>query len=453
MSQFKTQAYNINELTNGEGTGSLDSLLVSLKKQLWTEYENNRIRGTDYANAYIETIKHALGTISQYTLERAKLPLELQMMEAQLHKVATDTAVATKQGGLIDAQIYKEMAQTKQIEFETTNKLPKEIELMQTTIANGQMDLALKEYDLKYTKPEQVKLMRVELGLKQFELEQLKPQELVLAQLEQQQREKQLTLTDREIDLKIKQLAMMDSQIEATRKETELKDYELKIIKPVELKLAKKDLELKDYELTQIKPVQMDLNRQELVLKGKQVSMMEKDIALKAYELTNIKPVELALKNKQIATMDKDIALKEKQLAMMVVEIGLKEKQLALAEKELAIKAQELTLKAKQLQIAEYELQNKLPAEVNSINAQARLYGQKVVTEQAQTSGSPIGTGSVIYHNNKVLEQQAISYKNDAKIKVANIYADMWKTARNTDPDATAFESGWRSKIDVAVVT
>lgn len=276
MSQFKTQEYNINELTNGEGTGSLDSLLVSLKKQLWSEYENNRIRGTDYANAYIETIKHGLGTISQYTLERAKLPLELQMMEAQLHKVATDTAVATKQGGLIDAQIYKEMAHTRQIDYETEHKLPKELELMEVKLQNDRIEL-----------------------------------------------------------------------------------------------------ELKEFELRQLRPLQLEITKQELEIKKSQL--------------------EIAIK---------EIAIKEQQLAL-----------------------------------ARYELDVKAPAEVNSINAQAELYRQKVITEKAQTDASVIGDGSSIARSNAVLEQQAISYINDSKLKTASMLVDTWKIRRNDDPDSAPVDN------------
>lgn len=295
MNPFKSQDYNINELTNGNDDGSLDILLASLKKHLWAEYEHNRIRGTDYANAYIDTIKHGLAQIMSYSLERAKLPLELQILEAQVQKLATDTIVATKQGGLIDAQIYKEMAETARIQFDIQHRLPKELELMQVKLDNDKIELALKDYELRYLKPE--------------------------------------------------------------------------------------------------------------------------------------------------------------QLALAKAELRLKEKQVTLAEKEIEVKLKELSLKAKQIEMAQYELDYKLPAEVRSVNAQAELYAQKVITEQAQTSGSPIGAGSVIDHNNKVLEQQAISYKNDAKIKVANIYADMWKTARNTDPDATAFEATWKNKIAVDIVS
>lgn len=249
--------FNIDELTEGklDGKGVFDKLMKTFELHLEREYNKQRIRGTDYANAYIGLINNALNQVSNYALEKSKLPLELQLLEAQIHKTATDTIVATKQGGLIDAQIHKEMAQTEMLHLEMEYKFPKELALIDEQIANMKAEIALKE---------------------------------------------------------------------------------------------------------------------------------------------------------------KELALRDKQLAISVIELGIKEQQLALAR---------------------YEFEVKAPAEVRSINAQADLYKQKVVTEKAQTDASVIGKGSVIDHNNKVLAQQAISYDNDSKLKATSMLVDTWKVRRNDDPD------------------
>lgn len=249
--------FNIDELTEGklDGNGVFDKLMKTFELHLEREYNKQRIRGTDYANAYIGLINNALNQVSNYALEKSKLPLELQLLEAQIHKIATDTIVATKQGGLIDAQIHKEMAQTEMLHLEMEYKFPKELALIDEQIANMKAEIALKE---------------------------------------------------------------------------------------------------------------------------------------------------------------KELALRDKQLDISVIELRIKEQQLRLAE---------------------YELQVKAPAEVRSINAQADLYNQKVVTEKAQTDASVIGKGSVIDHNNKVLAQQAISYDNDSKLKATSMLVDTWKVRRNDDPD------------------
>ena len=47
--------FNIHELTNGtlNGTGVFDVLMDAVKAHLHEEYKAERIRATDYANAYI----------------------------------------------------------------------------------------------------------------------------------------------------------------------------------------------------------------------------------------------------------------------------------------------------------------------------------------------------------------------------------------------------------------
>lgn len=264
--------FNIDELTTGQldGNGVFDKLMKTFELHLEREYQKQRIRGTDYANAYIGLINNALNQVADYALAKSKLPLELQLLEAQIHKTATDTIVATKQGGLIDAQILKEMAQTEMLHLEMEYKFPKELALIDEQIANMKAEVALKEYELKH-----------------------------------------------------------------------------------------------------IKPIQLALQEKELALRAKQLEISEK-------------------------------------------ELGIKEQQLALAKFELEIKA---------------------PAEVRSINAQADLYGQKVITEKAQTDPEVIKPDSVIDHNNKVLKQQAISYDNDSKLKATSMLIDTWKVRRNDDPD------------------
>lgn len=271
--------FNIDELTSGtlDGNGAFDVLLKTYKAHLWHEYEKQRIRGTDYANAYVQLISQGLGQITDYTLQKAKLPLELELLEAQVLKVGADTALTTKQGGLVDAQIIKEMLEAEKLDLEITHKLPRELAMMDAQILDIQYNIQLKEYELKY-----------------------------------------------------------------------------------------------------------------------------------------LKPLELALREKEIESKEKEIALKEKQLDIAGKELEIKEQQLALAR---------------------YELEVKAPAEVKSINAQGDLYNQKVITEKAQTDASVIGENSVIARNNMVLAEQARSYDNDAKIKIASMIIDTWKVRRNDDPD------------------
>ncbi|UZA19134.1 hypothetical protein [Moraxella bovis] len=186
--------FNIDELTTGtlNGKGTFDILMKAIEAHLRREYENQRIRGTDYANAYVGLINNALQQVTGYALEKAKLPLEMQLTEAQIQKLGADTILVTKQGGLVDAQIIKEMLEAEKIHLETEHKLPRELAMLDAQIANIQFEAQLKEYELKYLKPVQLSIAQRELALK----------------------EKQIALAEKEIAIKEEQLALARFEIE-----------------------------------------------------------------------------------------------------------------------------------------------------------------------------------------------------------------------------------------------
>ena len=189
-----TDEFNINELTQGklDGNGSFDILMRTILLHLDQEYNKQRIRGTDYANAYIGLINNALNQISNYALQKAKLPLELQLLEAEIQKVATDTILVTKQGGLVGAQIHREMAQTEMLHLEMEYKFPKELAMIDAQIENMKAEIALKDYELKYIKPIQLALQEKELAL----------------------REKQIQISEKELGIKEQQLALARYEFE-----------------------------------------------------------------------------------------------------------------------------------------------------------------------------------------------------------------------------------------------
>lgn len=243
--------FNINEFTESklDGKGVLDVLLQTATLHLTREFNEDRIRGTDYANAYVNLLNNFANIASQYGLAKVKQPFELQLLEADIYKTGAETVLLTKQGGLVDAQITTETAKAEMLHLEMQHKLPRELVLLDAQISN-----LLAEHKLK---------------------------------------EKQLELTAKELEIK------------------------------------------------------------------------------------------------------------EKQLAILA-----------------------------------YELANKLPTEVELLRQQADLYRQKVITEKAQTDDSVFTPDSVIGRNNAVLKEQAISYQNDSKIKVASVMIDTWKVRRNDDPDS-----------------
>ena len=193
--------YNISELTSGElgGNGTFDIIMGAVNAHIEHQFKLGRIRGTDYANTYIQAMQMALQQASSYAIAKAKLPLELQQLEAQNHKIATDIAVMTKQGALYDAQTLQTMAQTEQVKLETTKKVPAEIEQIK----------------------QQTDLIKEQTRKEIFETDYVLP----------------------------KQLQQTDAQIVQLTKDTELKEYELTKIKPLELENARTEVEIKEQQL------------------------------------------------------------------------------------------------------------------------------------------------------------------------------------------------------------
>ena len=122
-------SFTINELTQGtvHGTGVFDVLMQAVKSHLKGEFEADRIRGTDYANAMAMAIGQVLSESTQYATQRAKLEAELKILDAQLLDIKAGTKIKDVE---FDIQ-----------EFNRDFKLPKELELMEK-------DLLLKENQL-----------------------------------------------------------------------------------------------------------------------------------------------------------------------------------------------------------------------------------------------------------------------------------------------------------------
>ena len=282
--------FSIDEITTGtlNGNGVFDKFMAVVKLHLDEEFKKNHIRGTDYANAYIRAMELAFNQATGYALQKAKLPLELQQLEANILKTATDTAVATKQGALLDEQAYQVQAETRQIDYTTHSKLPAEVEHIKAQTGLVITQDAIAEYDLEHKQP--------------IETDNLRKQgEQLSAQTKQTNYQTDYVLP--------KQLEQTDAQIANQHKQTDLLDF----------------------DLTQIKPKELELLGKEVLIKEKQIPLMEKDIELKQNQ------IELGLK--EIVLKEKEIPLKEKQLEIAGKELGIKDQQLKLAQYEFEFKA------------------------------------------------------------------------------------------------------------------
>lgn len=116
---------NFSEVTNataaGNGTGHFDTIMKSALLHIKKEYDENRIKGSDYANVYLGTIQSAMQQAIQFALQE-------QMTEAQIAATEADTAIkqaqSTKDLQVKDAQIGKISVDTSKVNYETSTLLP-----------------------------------------------------------------------------------------------------------------------------------------------------------------------------------------------------------------------------------------------------------------------------------------------------------------------------------------
>lgn len=76
----------LESLTTGtlEGSGVFDALMRSTKAHLDGEFDKNRIRGPEYSQVYLGQMQAVLSTALQFLMNKDKISLEAEILEAQL---------------------------------------------------------------------------------------------------------------------------------------------------------------------------------------------------------------------------------------------------------------------------------------------------------------------------------------------------------------------------------
>lgn len=192
-----------------EGSGVLDKLLHTARVHLQDEFQQGRITGKEYSNAYIAIYDRMVQSAIAYTLAAEKAPYEIAQLEAQ-------TALTEEQ--------------RKQVEEETRYRLPAEIQQIQaqTELVKFQKDELL---------PAQVALTTQQKDNLEAEgLNIPKQGELIDAQViatlrEGDLKEKQILLAEKDILLRDKELSIREQQLLLAAEELRLKAEEIEVAK------------------------------------------------------------------------------------------------------------------------------------------------------------------------------------------------------------------------------
>lgn len=277
-----------------EGSGVLDKLLHTARVHLQDEFQQGRITGKEYSNAYIAIYDRMVQSAIAYTLAAEKAPYEIAQLEAQ-------TALTEEQ--------------RKQVEEETRYRLPAEIQQIQA-------QTALINYQKAELLPAQTANQRKQTELLDYDLTQIKPHELALKQ-----------------------------------KQAEIAEFELLNKLPAELAQLSAQTTLITQQKVNLTAEALNIPKQGLVLDG-QISKLNADTQLTNQQKTNLVadglniPKQGELIDAQVIATLREGDLKEKQILLAEKDVLLRDKELSLKEQQLLLAAEELRLKAEEIEVA-----------------------------------------------------------------------------------------------------
>ena len=267
-----------------EGSGVLDKLLHTARVHLQDEFQQGRITGKEYSNAYIAIYDRMVQSAIAYALAAEKAPYEIAQLEAQ-------TALTEEQ--------------RKQVEEETRYRLPAEIQQIQAQTEQVKAATEL-------TKQQRENLID-ELLTASAQRLQIQAQTALITQQKSNLEADGLNIP--------KQGELIDAQVIATLREGDLKEQQIL--------LAEKDVLLRDKELA-IKEQQLLLAAEELLLKAEEIEVAKSQGELYAQKVITEKAqvdssvvgvgsvidTNNRLLNAQADAYDKEQVIKAVKLAM-----------------------------------------------------------------------------------------------------------------------------------------
>lgn len=147
------------DLTTGEvaGSGTFDALMRGFKAHLEEEYNNDRITGAEYAKAYVELTQGAMQNATQFLLgrEQAFWGAQKAQMEAIVARSNIEIQKIKAASAYLEANTLKASYAKMKIslaaediaycaaEFNVSNILPKQEELLASQILKSEEDTAL----------------------------------------------------------------------------------------------------------------------------------------------------------------------------------------------------------------------------------------------------------------------------------------------------------------------
>jgi hypothetical protein len=143
----------LDDITNATSTGVFDKLMEAVSKEIESQYLNNRITGSDYANVYLGGMQAVLQQSMQYVLQE-------QLTEAQIEGVLADNLLKAKQLEIAEQELLAKSYEVSTLLVDQHNTNLAQQELLAT-------EEEAKQYEVDNLLPEQLTKLQEEIDLLQ----------------------------------------------------------------------------------------------------------------------------------------------------------------------------------------------------------------------------------------------------------------------------------------------
>jgi hypothetical protein len=202
----------------------LDGVMETIKRHLYEEFQQQRLRGSDYAKVYVGTTEAVLANATQYLVgmalineQRQKILADVSLTVKQMEKVDKEIDLMDSQIQKINREILLIEAQTRQVVADVEQKLPKELALMDGQITKLTAETRHVEETTKQSTAETA-LIKSKTLSEDYNRTQMMPQEVLKMQAEVLLTGEQAKLTQAQVrlsDAKVKTEALQPGLVNA----------------------------------------------------------------------------------------------------------------------------------------------------------------------------------------------------------------------------------------------
>ena len=124
----------VTDITNIDKNGIFDVLMGAVNEHVNSQYQNNRITGSDFANVYLSSIQYVLQAAVQYGLQE-------KLTEAQIDGIIADNLLKTRQLDIAEQELALKLTEANRLRDTTEAELEKQWGYEVTRDSNGDLVL------------------------------------------------------------------------------------------------------------------------------------------------------------------------------------------------------------------------------------------------------------------------------------------------------------------------